>query len=109
VSDQIILTGAWQIRDATLSPDGTRLGYSRLVTSTNPEIFVLTLATKTSKRLTTSGAQDYGATWSQDGTRLAFLSNRSGRYHVWGMNAATGGSLTQVTKVVDAAEPAWWH
>jgi Tol biopolymer transport system component len=108
-SDQTILAGAWQIRDATLSPDGTRLAYSRLYTNTNPEIFVLALATKASKRLTYSGAQDYGATWSPDGTRVAFLSNRSGRYQVWSMNAATGGSLTQVTKVVDAAEPAWWH
>jgi TolB protein len=107
--DQIILASDWQIRDATLSPDGTRLAYSRLVTSYNPELFVLTLATKTSKRLTYSGAQDYGATWSPDGTRLAFLSSRSGRYQVWSLNAATGGSLTQVTKVQDAAEPAWWH
>jgi dipeptidyl aminopeptidase/acylaminoacyl peptidase len=73
------------------------------------EIFVLDLTTKTSKRLTFYSGDDIGATWSPDGTRLAFLSKRSGRYQVWTMSAATGGSLTQVTNVADAAEPAWWH
>jgi len=108
-TDVILLKSDWQIRDATLSPDGKRLAYSRLATNTNPEIFVLDLATKTSKRLTFYAGDDIGATWSSDGTRLAFLSMRSGRYQVWSMNAATGGSLTQVTKVSDAAEPVWWH
>ncbi len=108
-SDQVLLKSDWQIRDATLSPDGTRLAYSRLVSSTNPEIFVLNLATKTSKRLTFYSGDDIGATWSPDGTKLGFLSKRSGRYQVWTMNAATGGSLTRVTSVVDASAPAWWH
>ena len=106
-TDVVLLKSDWQIRDATLSPDGKRLAYSRLVTNTNPEIFVRDLVTKTSKRLTFSAGDDIGATWSPDGTRLAFLSKRSGRYQVWSMNASTGGGLTQVTNVADAAEPAW--
>lgn len=108
-SDQILLKSDWQIRDATLSPDGKRLAYSRLVTSTNPEIFVFDLTTKVSKRLTFYAGDDIGATWSPDGTRIAFLSKRSGRYQVWSMSAATGGSLTQVTNVPGAEEPAWRH
>ena len=89
-TDVVLLKSYWQIRDAALSPDGKRLAYTRLVTSTNPEIFVLDLATKSSKRLTYNGAQDLHVTWSPDGTRLAFLSNRSGPYQVWSMNASTG-------------------
>ena len=45
-TDVILLKSSWQIRDAVLSPDGKRLAYTRLVTNTNPEIFVLDLATK---------------------------------------------------------------
>jgi Tol biopolymer transport system component len=108
-TDVVLLKSDWQIRDATLSPDGKRLAYSRLVTNTNPEIFVRDLVTKTSKRLTFSAGDDIGATWSPDGTRLAFLSKRSGRYQVWSMNASTGGGLTQVTNVAGAEAPAWWH
>jgi Tol biopolymer transport system component len=108
-ADEVLLKSDWQIRDATLSPDGKRLAYSRLVTNTNPEIFVLDLATKTSKRLTFHGAQDLNATWSPDGTRIGFLSNRAGSYQVWSMSAATGGGLTQVTHVLDAEAPAWAH
>ena len=54
-------------------------------------------------------AEDSGPTWSPDGTRLAFLSRRSGSYQVWTMNAATGGSLTQVTKLNEPSSPAWAH
>ena len=93
-TDVVLLKSDWQIKDATLSPDGKRLAYTRLATNTNPEIYVLDLATKISKRLTYHGAQDLHVTWSPDGTRLAFLSNRSGPYQVWSMNASTGAGLT---------------
>jgi TolB protein len=108
-TDVVLLKSDWQIRDAVLSPDGKRLAYTRLATNTNPEIYVLDLASKISKRLTFHGAQDLHVSWSPDGTRLAFLSNRSGRYQVWSMNASTGGGLAQVTHVEDAEEPVWAH
>ena len=108
-TDVVLLKSSWQIKDATLSPDGKRLAYTRLVTSNNPEIFVLDLATKTSKRLTYNSAQDLHVSWSPDGTRLAFLSNRSGPYQVWSMSASTGGGLAQVTHVDDAEAPVWSH
>ncbi len=108
-ADVVLLKSDSQIRDASLSPDGKRLAYTRLATSTNPEIYVLDLVTKVSKRLTSNGAQDLHVSWSPDGSRLAFLSNRSGRYQVWSMNSSTGGGLAQVTKVEDAEEPVWSH
>jgi Tol biopolymer transport system component len=108
-TDVVLVSGYWGIRDAVLSPDGKRLAFTRLVSSDNPEIFVRDLVAKTTKRLTTNAAQDYNVTWSPDGTRLAFLSTRSGQYQVWSMSAATGGGLTQVTHVEDADAPVWAH
>jgi TolB protein len=108
-TDVVLLKSVGQIRDASLSPDGKRLAYSQLATNTNPEVYVLDLATKVSKRLTYNSAQDLHVSWSPDGTKLAFLSNRSGPYQVWSMNASTGGGLTQVTHVEDAEGPVWAH
>jgi TolB protein len=108
-TDAILLKSDWEIMDAVLSPDGKRLAYTRLATVYNPEIYVMDLTTKVSKRLTNNAAMDKHVSWSPDGTRLAFLSNRSGRYQVWSMNASTGGGLTQVTHVDDAEEPVWAH
>ena len=71
-TDVVLLKSDWQIKDATLSPDGKRLAYTRLATNTNPEIYVLDLATKISKRLTYHGAQDLHVTWSPDGPGSRF-------------------------------------
>jgi TolB protein len=95
--------------NATFSPDGKKVAYSKYVTDSNTEVFVLTVATGTSKRLTFNGAADHWPTWSPDGTKLAFVSKRSGSYQIWTMNASTGGSLTKVTSVLNANRPAWWH
>jgi TolB protein len=107
--DKVLLTADRTIHSATFSPDGTKVAYDKYVSADNVEIFVLTLATGISKRLTFNAAGDSSPTWSPDGTKLAFSSKRSGSYQIWTMNASTGGSLTKITNVLDAGEPAWWH
>jgi TolB protein len=91
-----------------MSPDRTRLAFSKAVTITNGEIFVLNLTTKVTKRLTYNSAGDFGPTWSPDGTRIAFASTRSGKLQIWTMNSSTGGGLTRITgKTYGAGYPAW--
>jgi TolB protein len=53
-------------------------------------------------RLTFSTAADRNATWSPDGTKIAFSSERTGKSQIWTMNSATGGSLTQLTHTSSA-------
>jgi TolB protein len=107
--EKVLLTADRTIQNATFSPDGKKIAYSKYVSSTNVEVFVLTLATGISKRLTFNAGDDARPTWSPDGARLAFCSKRSGSYQIWTMNASTGGNLIKVTNVLDAANPAWWH
>jgi Tol biopolymer transport system component len=103
-----LLSASVYLGEPAISPDGTRLAYTQAVTPTNGEIYVLNLTTKVSKRLTYSGGGDFGPTWSPDGTKLAFASDRSGTLQIWTMNSATGGSQTRITsRTVGAGYPAW--
>ncbi|MGD9186575.1 MAG: hypothetical protein PVI89_00090, partial [Desulfobacteraceae bacterium] len=48
-------------------------------------------------RLTEDTGSDTGGEWSPDGTKIAWVSNRSGGYQIWTMNA-DGSDKTQVTQ-----------
>jgi Tol biopolymer transport system component len=95
----------------TYSPDGTKIAYSKPIAGTyNRDIFVYTLASGATKRLTTHAAIDWQPSWSPDGTKIAFSSTRSGQYQIWTMNAATGGNLTRITHTSTIEkDPAWSH
>ena len=105
-----VLTSSVWVRDLAISPDGTRLAYTAEVAPANTEIHVLSLATKVTKRLTFNSTDDYGPTWSPDGTKLAFGSYRTGIPQIWTMSSSTGGSLVRITsRTFGAGWPAWTH
>ena len=57
--------------------------------------------------LTNNPARDGGASWSPDGARIAFHSNRSGTHEIWTMNA-DGTDPKQVTTLESrSVSPAW--
>jgi TolB protein len=91
------------------SPDGKRIAYSKVVTAGNEEIFVKNLVDGTVKRLTSSAGQDAQPTWSPDGAKIAFVSQRSGQYQIWTMTS-TGGSPLRITHTASEEwDPAWSH
>jgi len=57
------------------------------------------------RHLTDDAFRDRGPKFSPDGKRIAFYSNRSGRYDVWSIRP-DGSGLTQVTR--NAANGAWF-
>lgn len=58
-------------------------------------------------RLTRSGKRDGWPTWSPDGRRVAFESDRTGNLEIWAINV-DGSGLTQLTNQPgDDMHPAW--
>lgn len=57
-------------------------------------------------QLTSDPATDWNAVWSPDGTRIAFVSQRSGSNNIWIMSA-DGTNQTQLTKLKNAYSPSW--
>ena len=78
------------IVSASWSPDGSQLlvgGFAQR----NFDVYLVTPATEMVQRLTDHRASDYNPTWSADGKRTYFTSNRTGRFEIWCLNIATGG------------------
>jgi TolB protein len=103
-----VFTSNLYIAFLAISPDGTRIAYSASPGGSNSDIYVLNLATKVTKQLTFNPTTDHDPTWSPDGTKLAFASDRSGKTQIWTMNSSNGGSLTRITsRAYGAVTPAW--
>jgi TolB protein len=45
--------------------------------------------------------------WSPDGAKIAFVSNRSGTYEIWSLGSANGAGATQITRGPEAHFAAW--
>jgi Tol biopolymer transport system component len=98
-----IIEGEW-------SPDGTKL-VGEAVQDENHDIYVVSIEERDVLRLTTVLANDTSPSWSPDGTRIAFHTDRfrsgEGQTEIMVMNAG-GGGLTRLTDDcwVDV-EPTW--
>jgi eukaryotic-like serine/threonine-protein kinase len=92
---QPILKGTRPIRDHSLSPDGTWVAFTQ--SGTQEDLFVVRVDGSEYRRLTDDAFRDRGPTWSPDGTRIAFYSDRSGVYDLWQIRP-DGSGLTPITK-----------
>lgn len=75
------------------SPEGKRLLYTKVLpglprpeTSSNYEVFVVDVAAPEPRRLTTNESRDMGNSWSPDGKKIVFTSERDGNMEIYVMN-----------------------
>jgi TolB protein len=86
------------------SPDGASVVFHRDV-SRAPQVFVLDVATRRVRQLTSSGRNE-DPTWAPDGRHIAFVSDRSGRRQLWVIDTVTG-RIRQLTFIGEVRLPAW--
>jgi Tol biopolymer transport system component len=76
-------------------------------TTYDDEIGLLTVSSGSITRLTNNTVQDLYPTWSPDGTKLAFESDRDGDFEIYA-TSATGAGVTKLTRnSVGDFQPAW--
>ena len=84
----------------SLPPVGGRIVFTRKTTpwsNSTSEIWVLDLDTDLALQLTHNNAVDWIPSWSPDGTRIAFTSNREENYDLWVMDADGGNQRPWIT------------
>ena len=89
----------------TWSPDGKKIAYVSDETR-HPQIYVVDVATKQKRRLTSKGSQNVDPDWGKDG-RIAYITKRGGA-QVAVMNPAEGDATAElVTQPANWEHPSW--
>jgi Tol biopolymer transport system component len=85
-------------RTLTISPDGKRIAFERADPQTqNRDIWLLEIASGKTTRFTSDPAWEAFPTWSPDGSRIVFTSNRGGNFDLYqkALNGAENGTGTE--------------
>jgi TolB protein len=106
--------------DPSWSPDGKEIAYSSardrfgrtcfVECRTSEEIYVVEVESGRERRLTRNQAQDGSPSWSPDGRRIAFVSDRSRRgseIEIYVMNAEGSNARRITQNQVWDLQPAW--
>jgi eukaryotic-like serine/threonine-protein kinase len=96
-------------RTLTISRDGKRAAFERTDPQTqNRDIWLLDIASGTTTRFTSDPGWDAFPTWSPDGSRIIFTSNRGGNYDLY--QKASNGAATEelLYKSSDGKGPTSW-
>ncbi|MEP6505285.1 MAG: LpqB family beta-propeller domain-containing protein [Betaproteobacteria bacterium] len=91
----------------SMSPDGLRIAFRKIVDGANSEVFVANANGSNPRNLTHDPAFDGWPAWSPDGSRIAFASNRRGNQQIFVMDADGGNVTPVVHKEGRATAPAW--
>ncbi len=100
-----MVRGTRPIRDHEVSPDDQWVAFTEW--GAREDLFVARTDGSEYRRLTDDAFRDRSPTWSADGKRIAFYSDRSGNYELWTI-APDGSGLTQLTEGAPSAGfPSW--
>jgi Tol biopolymer transport system component len=101
-----VFRGSRAIYTQDISPSGDWIAFTTL--GGREDLFVVKTDGTGYRQLTDDAFRDRGPRWSPDGSRIAFYSDRSGRYETWWIRP-DGRDLEQLTKATGPprVEVAW--
>ena len=100
---QPVLGGTMLLRSFGVSPDGKQIAFT--TEGRQEDVFVMNADGSSVRQLTNDAPRDRGVSWSPDGRRLTFYSNRTGNYEIWWVRV-DGGGLEKLTSIGTANN---WH
>jgi WD40 repeat protein len=92
---ELVLGGSRVVGGLALSPDGEWLAWAS--SGLRENLFVLRLDGTGHRQVTDDEFRNRGPSWSADGSRITFYSNRSGRYEIWAIRP-DGSGLERLTE-----------
>jgi len=96
-------------RTFTISPDGKRVAFERNDPATqNRDIWLLDFATGATTRFTSDPGWEAFPTWSPDGIRIVFTSNRSGVYDLYQKASNGAGQEELLYQSSEGKGPTSW-
>ncbi len=96
-------------RTLTISPDGSRIAVERTdPQSQNRDIWLVEVANGKMTRFTFDSGWDAFPTWSPDGARLIFTSNRSGVFDLYGKPVSGAAGEELLYRSSDGKGPTSW-
>jgi dipeptidyl aminopeptidase/acylaminoacyl peptidase len=91
----VALRGSLEVSDAAISPDGAEIAFT---TQGREDLFVVRADGTGFRQLTDDAFRDRAPSWSRDGKRIAFYSNREGDYQAFTVRT-DGSELKRVSEV----------
>jgi serine/threonine protein kinase/Tol biopolymer transport system component len=89
-----------------LSPDGRSLAVG--ISEHETQLWLYDLARETLTRLTFQGTVNHNPTWTPDGKRIAFNSNKDGAFNIFWQLADGSGGLERLTTSPNSNVPMSW-
>ncbi|HVR29656.1 MAG TPA: protein kinase [Thermoanaerobaculia bacterium] len=93
-----ILGTTGRLQTVAISPDSRTIAYSTVLPQ--QDLYVVPAEGGSPVQLTDDPALDRFPVWDPDGQRILFMSNRSGRFEIWGIRP-DGSGLEQLTRTTD--------
>ena len=96
-------------RTLTISPDGKRVALERNDPQTqNRDLWILEVATGAATRFTSDPGWDAFPTWSADGSRIIFTSNRTDVYNLYEKASSGNGNEQLLYESMEGKGPTSW-
>ena len=96
-------------RTLTISPDGKRVAVERTDPQTqNRDIWLLEVSSGAATRFTSDPGWEAFPTWSRDGSRIIFTSNRSGVFDLYQKASSGAGSEDLLYRSTEGKGPTGW-